>query len=438
MSMIHVSAKTRQLPVGQGGLMVSEIVADQDGHERRLAFAFDCGSLNREHLRQGIDAIDLEHLDILFVSHLDADHVNGIDLLLDRTKVDTVVLPCLDPLTLVAAVCSTLNDGGLTRDLLDFLTNPVAWLGRRGVDRVVFVTRDVDDGENGSSRSFEPNEPGSGNGGFNFQPVSRDKKTRLGWQLDGRTTRHAGARRGASSKVTSESTEATCALTIELGLAADPAKASWLLLPYVHPFPKERVDAFLAAVRKTLRVPESTALADRSFNRRMLTALESKAKRTELKHCYLLLSSDNNKPSMSLYSGPSRTTETFQTWAGVLAGQSHRWKSSSDVTDRNGWLTTGDADLSSGGTRDPWLKRYGKLLKHVAVFVLPHHGSNACIHDRVLARLGGAMPIACAAARRKFHPHKTLLARLELHDLPVCQVTERLESEFTLEQEFLA
>jgi len=73
--------------------MSSEIVSSHNGFEQRLAFAFDCGSFNRECLYSAIDAIDSELLDLLFISHLEGDHVNGIDFLTMKKQVVTVVLP---------------------------------------------------------------------------------------------------------------------------------------------------------------------------------------------------------------------------------------------------------------------------------------------------------------------------------------------------------
>lgn len=54
MSFIRVRSNTRQISVGQGGLMLSQVVVDETNRTRQFAYAFDCGSVNREHLEQGL------------------------------------------------------------------------------------------------------------------------------------------------------------------------------------------------------------------------------------------------------------------------------------------------------------------------------------------------------------------------------------------------
>lgn len=119
--MMHatVQVDTHQFPVGQGGLMTCSIECRQPhANRRRFHFVFDCGSINKEHLRESLNEIETRALDILFISHLDADHVNCIDMLLERMTVETVVLPCLDPLQVTAIVCESLNGSGMTGDFV--------------------------------------------------------------------------------------------------------------------------------------------------------------------------------------------------------------------------------------------------------------------------------------------------------------------------------
>ena len=63
--------------VGQG-TMCSERFLDREGNTDFLA-VYDCGSDNSQKLRQEITASfsDTDDVDLLFVSHLDNDHVNG-------------------------------------------------------------------------------------------------------------------------------------------------------------------------------------------------------------------------------------------------------------------------------------------------------------------------------------------------------------------------
>ena len=75
---------TRQIAVGQGGLMHCEIVTMFGAIDHRLSVVFDCGSFNREALQEGIESIEADVVDILFISHLDADlddaHFSGTEV----------------------------------------------------------------------------------------------------------------------------------------------------------------------------------------------------------------------------------------------------------------------------------------------------------------------------------------------------------------------
>ena len=83
-------------PVGQGAFY-SERFIDAQGKIHNIVY--DCGSLPAQKtgsaLNSEIDSAFQEgdHIDILFISHFDADHINGILRLNRRYKIDHVVLP---------------------------------------------------------------------------------------------------------------------------------------------------------------------------------------------------------------------------------------------------------------------------------------------------------------------------------------------------------
>lgn len=84
-------------PVGQGAFY-SERFFD---NERQTVFlaVYDCGSQNKKKLKNYINHYfsEGETIDLLFISHLDEDHVSGIQFLLERKiRVRYLVLPLLD------------------------------------------------------------------------------------------------------------------------------------------------------------------------------------------------------------------------------------------------------------------------------------------------------------------------------------------------------
>ena len=99
----HIYAKTNFMmtrtihPIGQGTFCTERFFDDK----RQTVFlaVYDCGSQNKQNLKDYINHYFStgEVIDLLFISHLDEDHVNGIKYLSERKiRVHHLVLPLLD------------------------------------------------------------------------------------------------------------------------------------------------------------------------------------------------------------------------------------------------------------------------------------------------------------------------------------------------------
>jgi beta-lactamase superfamily II metal-dependent hydrolase len=78
------------LPVGQGGFVTERFTG--------FNMVYDCGSLNSTSILENQVKNAFypgEEVDILFISHFDADHINGIDILKSTYKIKSVVIPLL-------------------------------------------------------------------------------------------------------------------------------------------------------------------------------------------------------------------------------------------------------------------------------------------------------------------------------------------------------
>ncbi|WBY03599.1 hypothetical protein PE066_08730 [Ramlibacter tataouinensis] len=413
--------------------MVTRIVSGPPGgRSSEFSFVFDCGSINREHFQHGLGSLRQPTIDVLFISHLDADHVNGIDQLLAQSHVGAVVLPCLDALTIAAIACAEMEAGLLTEGFRQFLTDPVAWLARRGVRRVLFVQRA--DGPDVPPAGPE-DAPGEG------RPLLPNDQE--GRRIACRVHTNGAApqlTRTAGELVEVQTLSVACELEVELGPDVKGVSESWRIIPFYHPFKPAKLIAFRRAVWSTFRIPIDRGLAPARFTRRLLAILQNEDSRETLKGCYRQLSSDNNKPSLSVYSGPRRS----DFWR-VREHTGTHWRRGRDPSMRPylgapspggrrvGWISTGDADLWTSTGRQAWLQRYRDLLPDLGVFVVPHHGSNASLHDEVIASVRGASGVACAALGRTHHPHKHLVARWNENNRELWQVSEDSGSEFVLE-----
>ncbi len=99
-------------PVGQGAFFTEHFVSSQN----TIHVVYDCGSFTDLNRRFPIvapkllsDEIDMSfnkdnHIDLLFISHFDGDHTNGLDYLLSNSKMDDktlAVIPFKYPLLIV-------------------------------------------------------------------------------------------------------------------------------------------------------------------------------------------------------------------------------------------------------------------------------------------------------------------------------------------------
>ncbi len=181
--MIHLHSTLQFHPVGQGLFATGELHLHDSGPLSRLARAhgpveefgdlhflhkggeplarwvFDCGSSSKQSMLDaaietytssltGTATAAKAHVDLVFLSHFDSDHVNGLTRLLRKITVGTLVLPFV-PLWRRLEIAIT-TSGAKGANLFRFCINPVQFiLGVEGasVRRIVFVLPGSQDGD---------------------------------------------------------------------------------------------------------------------------------------------------------------------------------------------------------------------------------------------------------------------------------------------------
>ena len=113
--MAEISFKRIFHPVGQGAFFTEQLI-DMESSKTLFNIVYDCGSftnVNRRYpletpqlLRNEIDKVFNKdnHIDLLFISHFDGDHTNGLDYLLSNSKMDSrtlAVIPFKYPLLII-------------------------------------------------------------------------------------------------------------------------------------------------------------------------------------------------------------------------------------------------------------------------------------------------------------------------------------------------
>ncbi|GAO01447.1 MBL fold metallo-hydrolase [Anaeromyxobacter sp. PSR-1] len=343
-----------QRPVGQGGFHTCGIRVDGD----EFRYVYDCGSVQLRALSREVDAYSQEmgrgqNIDVLALSHLDNDHVNGVEQLLASHDAETVVVPYLHPwdrLLLVAQACAA---GTLTESYFALLANPARWFTDRGTSNVVFV---LPAGPDGPSPVRVPE---------NIPPERRKRERRVG--LD-------GARTATEDDCTENPGLPTKSQVVSAGDALHAVLKHlviWQLVPYTHP-ERDRLSEFAKRVSVLLNVPVLRQPHSRRFFTALKKALSDKRRRAELGDAYEMIREDKNLASMALYSGPA--------WSGAGARSTRFFKKDGywwddDDDDRPAWIGTGDCVFIRQKRVEAFARCFGQVFRYVGAFVVPHHGS---------------------------------------------------------------
>jgi len=413
-----------QHAVGQGGFHSCMIRFAGS----RFRYVYDCGSTNPAARDRELDAFDAsfqddEPLDLLLLSHLDDDHVNGVDRLLARRDARVVVIPYLQPWERLALIMEACERGTLTESHFDLIESPVRWFLRRGTNLVVVVLPTIghEDGDPPRVRldppegfhPWRPQEP---------KEMDRDVLKPVGW--------------GPLSEQQRDDYPELKRLEQGLGvlqpgepvwLCSDRSLlAVWMLIPFTHPEP-ERLKSFQSLIKRELRLPLPTGKDPERYVRRIRTILKDKQRRAELARAYGVIRADRNLTSMSLYSGPAHGL--MPVGDGTLMQRRLFRHHSLHHSRRSGWLGTGDAVLTRANRARAFEHFFEPVLSEVGTFMLPHHGSSHNFAGYLLREhLNGVLWIAAYGKRNTYgHPDRSLIHALKRRG-EVARVTQRSSS----------
>jgi len=391
-----------QHPVGQGFFHSAEVYEDE---EIRHRYVYDCGAMEKYAIsRKKQIKTYLSQcgrgttLHTLFLSHIHADHINGLNQLLDKANgisVDTIVLPLIDVADrLIAYARTAIEDGASAQNEFyrTFVVDPTAALARFQPRQIVFVKA----GDRGAGAPGGVDYPGDPDDGDRDLKGARQGERGPAWVLAG-----AGQIQRDDPLVQAVlPAEPTQALVIPdtMALVTPGRQREWLLAPFVDPTIAGHRAAFLKALaaQRGLSVPKLEAWLAATANVQKLVTDDL----ADLAASYAALGTNLNITSMCLYSGP-RLAPT-----GTVKYQSRRGRFFTDY-EGNGhplaWLATGDAALANTARRKDFLKHYRRLLAQVETMTLPHHGSDHNFHPDLLDDVN---PRLCLAAADSFSTWK--------------------------------
>lgn len=402
-------------PVGQGLFSSGSIRRHGEGKSRFL-WVYDCGSSSSQSLLDnGIDRLDhfageRKRIDLLVLSHFDHDHISGVVRLLQKFRIGTLMLPYMP---LAQRLIIAFEEGGRGADdpMTDFYLNPVAFFLAQdgpGIERILFVPPSGNEGpaypgELPNSRELGPEDEPK----IDFEPDRPQDTDDAGsliqaGQQGAKTTEIGFLRPG--SRITSLS-------------------CLWEFIPYnddpLDPITPE-FERKAAEHRDALLSTTNSAARNNSLR--------------QLKEAYDdhfgAGSVERNIISLFLYSGPiysswmtcwlmkgrSLSGPGLRHWQPWPFPEMHRWEPheppKEPLRHRCSILYSGDGYLDTNDRLQKLMKYLDeRRVRHIGVFQVMHHGSEANWHQGVAGAIGPLFSVFSSDPERKKwkHPHAPVL-----------------------------
>ncbi len=366
--------------VGQGLFYSGNIMTSNSA----FRFIYDCGSeriklINTSICRFKCDINDDSEIDLLIISHLHSDHISGLDELFNNFTIKEVVLPYLSPTERLLIALRRIN---LPTWYYNFLSDPVEYLFKRGVKRIILLG-----GKEGGKGEIPPE---------NLSPSSPEgdilEKLDIGKLSDDENLK----KEIFNSNENWERYIKTNKLLVKNHNGYVIALGLWVFrfFNYKHKIPPIVFRNFERCIRNNVSKKNDNDINDNDIKR----AIRDKKCLKSLKRCYTNLKkhlgNDFNNTSLVLYHGPKDRPKIESSFLCFCPHPYPCYFYSPRVClnkiffrGRNihkyfGQLLTGDIDfnMNYNGLK----KHYEYFREHVLIAQVPHHGSKNNWNSTVL------------------------------------------------------
>jgi hypothetical protein len=359
-------AVVRQEAVGHGCFHTGVLGVDRP----IFRWVYDCGSWTKKSsLQSRVDELEQRcraseswdiDIDLLFISHFDADHVSGLGILLGqpgrpRLRVHTAVIPYIAPTTGFEIIFTAAARGRCTGDLVDAVIQPARYCAERNIQRLVIVRPRRSDGGAGEAASRGPPPrllgtsapPGGGSGRV------------LSSVLLGPDGSVLPIRVQNGIEVTEAMPGTVCAIS-----AHGRTWADWWFIPHAHEWSRREQQ-----IEELAKLMVGLYPGEAGFSEKLVDMFRVPCHLGRIRHMYRPLNA--NGTSLSLYVGPPRDLNRRTSF-----GDPERH--------RVGWLLTGDTPLQSERRITPWKESFETIREHVGYLMLPHHGAAKNFNSELL------------------------------------------------------
>lgn len=384
------------LPVGQGAFYCEKFSIDD---EKPRTIVYDCGTWTApraktlpRYFAEEIDGMGKQgdDIDVLFISHFDKDHVNGIERLNARYNIKNIVLPEITPnLWYLYAL-------GVYTGQYDAMTSFISFI-QDNIGKLIEVQPANEGGEfDAPNDLLDLSTP---------EPVEEDDGTR------GNGNRH---------KQTIQS-----GTRIKVSAIAD--KLYWCYKPLNYEVTSQTIDNLKKLIIAGL-AKINVVVTEDDFNDLDKVKNAIVIHQKEIKEGFARCGIETNKSSMIVYSGPSAAIDAFAVVSPYMR-YVYWYFYRGQWSCKSACLYTGDSELEDNRYKSIIAYLDG-LLPNIGTIQIPHHGSNKNITiDDIPRHLGlNLNEILCFASYGKkniyHHPSFSIVADLFFKKSPLWGVTE--------------
>lgn len=382
-------------PVGQGGFYTELFEIENSNNsasKSTYCVVYDCGSKTESEPQNTISSAipDGMEIDILFISHFDDDHVNGITELMNNHHIKIVVMPQIQNYEWYYVIEDSIrNIRRLPRGkLISELIQTISESGAKIIEIAPFNS-----GENEINRQDVPIEE---------VPIERIDNNR---------------------KILGNSPM----------LLPFSNRINWMYIP-INTSDLQKINLLRNELNTTFKNNLSNFTDFDSLTgsdcARVITE-----KREEINNIYKSVFGDSNKSSMCLYSGLSSYTynNIVHFECGCSACRKCRRRRYYHSYYEEACLYTGDANLTDDTLIIHIKKVLGKHLNRVGLMQIPHHGSNKSSSLEAFDSLyeSGIKPLLFASFGTKngyHHPSYYLFGKLLTSNYSIFRVTEQKDT----------
>jgi len=322
--------------------------------------AYDCGSSNKNLIINEINWTlnQGEIIDVVFISHFDSDHINGLEHLLKHCKVKKLILPLIhDDEKIEWFVHNYVN--GVRDDFIDNLINEPSIVIKKETE-LYFIDR-----VKGKQDSFD------------IKPISFEK-------LKGNVLENV--------KLYFEQI------------------SNWVYIPF----------NFQSEVRSLcLKEELQSRNLDIKNVRDFQEAWSDSEKRKSIKEAYKKIPGDINSNSLTLYSGPEKIIaiqKILNLHYHLVLRQFSYSKLFKFFKSNAGCLYYGDYNAKGTQNWTELYNRYKNYCKYLGILQVPHHGSHKNYNPSINSKKNLLSVISAGISNQHGHPHPSTVRKILNND----------------------